>query len=297
MPRSRPCPRSARGSAEARRCRCAPRSRERGRSTWRRRGRPRAAWRADAAVLPRDCRCRRSCRSRRFAEPWRRDARSRSRLPDSAARSRSKAPASPRGRGRRRHAGRSEPGCRRCRAAPQNVEDRRGSARAPPRASRLGTRCLVWRAWSPTRPLVQVVVDRRMGRTPKLMVIGTLAGLFSGLFGVGGGTVIVPLLVLWLAYDERTATATSLAAIVFIAAFGAAVQGLYGNVDVIAAVEIGLPAVGGVLLGFPAVAGAASGVVLANALSGEVLRDGFAVMIIIVAAQLARRALRDDGSA
>jgi uncharacterized protein len=94
-----------------------------------------------------------------------------------------------------------------------------------------------------------VVVDRRTGRTPKLLVIGTLAGLFSGLFGVGGGSVIVPLLVLWLAYDERTATATSLAAIVFIAAFGAAVQGLYGNVDVIAAVEIGVPAVGGVLIG------------------------------------------------
>jgi uncharacterized membrane protein YfcA len=45
------------------------------------------------------------------------------------------------------------------------------------------------------------------------MAIGTLAGLFSGLFGVGGGSVIVPLLVLWLDYDERSATATSLAAV------------------------------------------------------------------------------------
>jgi uncharacterized protein len=79
------------------------------------------------------------------------------------------------------------------------------------------------------------------------MVIGTLAGLFSGLFGVGGGSV--PLLVLWLAYDERAATATSLAAIGFIAAFGAAVQGLYGNVHVLDAIEIGLPAVAGVLIG------------------------------------------------
>ena len=43
-------------------------------------------------------------------------------------------------------------------------------------------------------------------------------GLFSGLFGVGGGTVIVPLLVLWLGYEEREATGTSLAAIVLIAA-------------------------------------------------------------------------------
>ncbi len=81
------------------------------------------------------------------------------------------------------------------------------------------------------------------------MVIGTLAGLFSGLFGVGGGSVIVPLLILWLAYDERSATATSLAAIIFIAAFGAAAQGLYGNVNVLDAALIGVPAVGGVLIG------------------------------------------------
>jgi uncharacterized protein len=81
------------------------------------------------------------------------------------------------------------------------------------------------------------------------MVIGTLAGLFSGLFGVGGGSVIVPLLILWLAYDERSATATSLAAIIFIAACGAAAQGLYGNVNVLDAVLIGLPAVGGVVIG------------------------------------------------
>jgi uncharacterized protein len=81
------------------------------------------------------------------------------------------------------------------------------------------------------------------------MVIGTLAGLFSGLFGVGGGSVIVPLLVLWLAYDERAATATSLAAIIFIAGFGAAAQGFYGNVHVLDALLIGVPAVGGVVLG------------------------------------------------
>jgi len=81
------------------------------------------------------------------------------------------------------------------------------------------------------------------------MVIGTLAGLFSGLFGVGGGTVIVPLLILWLAYDERSATGTSLAAIIFIAAFGAAVQGLYGNVHVLDALLIGVPAIAGVLIG------------------------------------------------
>jgi uncharacterized membrane protein YfcA len=86
-------------------------------------------------------------------------------------------------------------------------------------------------------------------RPSKLIAIGTLAGLFSGLFGVGGGAVMVPLLVLWLAYDERAATATSLAAIAAIAAVAALVQGLYGDVDVGAAALVGVPAVGGVVAG------------------------------------------------
>jgi uncharacterized protein len=83
----------------------------------------------------------------------------------------------------------------------------------------------------------------------KLAAIGTAAGVFSGLFGVGGGSVIVPLLVLWLGYGPREATGTSLAAIVFIAGFAAATQGAYGNLHVLDAVLIGVPAVGGVLIG------------------------------------------------
>jgi uncharacterized membrane protein YfcA len=90
---------------------------------------------------------------------------------------------------------------------------------------------------------------RSPGNILKLMGIGTAAGLFSGVFGVGGGTVIVPLLVLWLGYGEREATGTSLAAIVFIAAFAAAVQAGYGNVRVADGLLVGVPAVGGVLLG------------------------------------------------
>ena len=54
-------------------------------------------------------------------------------------------------------------------------------------------------------------------RLARLAVIATAAGVWSGLFGVGGGIVIVPLLVLWLGYGEREATGTSLAAIVIIA--------------------------------------------------------------------------------
>ena len=87
------------------------------------------------------------------------------------------------------------------------------------------------------------------GRTVKLGLTGTAAGLFSGLFGVGGGTVIVPLLVLWLSYDERRAAGTSLAAIAAIAAVATLAQGAYGNVHVLNGLLVGIPAVGGVLLG------------------------------------------------
>ena len=87
------------------------------------------------------------------------------------------------------------------------------------------------------------------GRTLRLAAIGTAAGLFSGLFGVGGGAVIVPLLVLWLGLDERAATGTSLAAIVVIAAVATAVHGAYGNVHLREGVLVGLPAVAGVLIG------------------------------------------------
>jgi uncharacterized membrane protein YfcA len=88
-----------------------------------------------------------------------------------------------------------------------------------------------------------------MRRTLQLAAIGTAAGVFSGLFGVGGGTVVVPLLVLWLGYGERLATGTSLAAIVVIAAVGAGVQGAYGNLHVGDGLLVGIPACGGVLAG------------------------------------------------
>ena len=78
-------------------------------------------------------------------------------------------------------------------------------------------------------------------RSLKLAVIGTAAGFFSGLFGVGGGTVMVPLLVLWLAYEERPATGTSLAAIIAIASFAAGVQALYRNVKVVDGLLVGIP--------------------------------------------------------
>ena len=86
-------------------------------------------------------------------------------------------------------------------------------------------------------------------RTLALAAIGSVAGLFSGLFGVGGGIVMVPLLLLWLSYGEREAAGTSLAAIVVIATAAALTHGAYGNVRLTEGLLVGLPAVGGVLAG------------------------------------------------
>jgi uncharacterized protein len=88
-----------------------------------------------------------------------------------------------------------------------------------------------------------------MRRTLQLAAVGTAAGGFSGMFGVGGGIVIVPLLVMWLGYGQREATGTSLAAIVVIAGVTAALQALYGNVDFAKGVLIGVPAVFGAIIG------------------------------------------------
>jgi uncharacterized membrane protein YfcA len=84
----------------------------------------------------------------------------------------------------------------------------------------------------------------------KLAAIGTAAGAFSGLFGVGGGTIIVPLLIFWFGYGERLATGTSLAAIVLIGLLGALAQGgIYGNVHVGTALLLSIPAVLGIVIG------------------------------------------------
>ncbi|MGE4425078.1 MAG: sulfite exporter TauE/SafE family protein [Solirubrobacteraceae bacterium] len=86
-------------------------------------------------------------------------------------------------------------------------------------------------------------------RTLVLIGIGSAAGVFSGLFGVGGGTVMVPLLVLAMGLDERRATSVSLGAIVIIAAAAVMAQGAYGQVRVVEGLLVGVPAIGGVLFG------------------------------------------------
>jgi len=83
----------------------------------------------------------------------------------------------------------------------------------------------------------------------KLAGIGLLAGLFGALFGVGGGIVIVPLLVMAFAFDQRRASATSLAAILLSSVAGAATYAFHGEVKPGAAAIVGIPAVVGVLAG------------------------------------------------
>ncbi|HEX8742690.1 MAG TPA: sulfite exporter TauE/SafE family protein [Thermoleophilaceae bacterium] len=113
-------------------------------------------------------------------------------------------------------------------------------------------------------------------RLLRLAVIGSVAGAFSGLFGVGGGTVIVPLLILWFGYGEREATGTSLFAIVLIATLAAAIQGLHGNVDPLRAAIVGVPALGGV----------AAGTALQQRVPERAVAAAFAVLLVVSAALL-----------
>lgn len=76
----------------------------------------------------------------------------------------------------------------------------------------------------------------------RLVLIGLTAGFFSALFGVGGGIVIVPLLLLYCAFNARSATATSLAAIGVTAVSGVIAYALHGDVRVEYAALVGLPA-------------------------------------------------------
>jgi uncharacterized protein len=83
----------------------------------------------------------------------------------------------------------------------------------------------------------------------RLLVIGLAAGFFSALFGVGGGVVIVPLLLLAGGFELRHATATSLGAIAVTATAGVVTYAIHGDVEPVYAALVGVPATGGVLVG------------------------------------------------
>jgi len=83
----------------------------------------------------------------------------------------------------------------------------------------------------------------------RLVLIGLVAGFFSALFGVGGGVIVVPLLLLLCRWDARNATATSLAAIGITALSGVITYAFHGDVDVKYAALVGLPAAAGAVGG------------------------------------------------
>lgn len=84
---------------------------------------------------------------------------------------------------------------------------------------------------------------------PRLLLIGLVAGFFAALFGVGGGILIVPLLILVAAYAERRAMGTSLAAIGITAAAGTIVYALHGYLQPVDAALVGVPAMAGAVVG------------------------------------------------
>lgn len=113
------------------------------------------------------------------------------------------------------------------------------------------------------------------------VLIGVAAGLLSGLLGIGGGALFVPALVLVLGLGQIEAEATSLLAIVPVAAVGAWRQHRYGNVRVREGLTIGLIAIPGAL----------AGVVLVNVVPERATEYAFAVLLLWIAWRLARGAL------
>lgn len=110
----------------------------------------------------------------------------------------------------------------------------------------------------------------------RLVGIGLVAGLFSTLFGVGGGIVIVPLLILLAGFDGRSAAATSLAAIGITALAGTILYGVEGHFELAHAA----------LVGVPAAAGAVVGATVQQRVSPRRLTLAFSLFLAVIAAWL-----------
>jgi uncharacterized membrane protein YfcA len=114
------------------------------------------------------------------------------------------------------------------------------------------------------------------------ILLGFAGGVVGGLLGVGGGVLFVPALAIFLDESQLTAEATSLLAIVPVAAAGAWRQHRYGNVRLR----------DGLLVGALSPLGVVAGVALANAVSERVLELSFAALVLLIAIRLAVRAIR-----
>jgi hypothetical protein len=109
-----------------------------------------------------------------------------------------------------------------------------------------------------------------------LVAIGLLAGVFSSLFGVGGGILLVPLLMLLAAFPAREAAATSLGAIGITAIAGVLLYAARGEVHVGYALLVGIPGAAGALVGAS----------LQQRISGRALTAAFAGLLVLVAGWL-----------
>src|SRR3954463_3198129 len=114
---------------------------------------------------------------------------------------------------------------------------------------------------------------------PRRMLGLAAVGSAAGVFGVGGGAVVVPLLVLRFAYPDRAAMGTSLLAIAVMAGAAMLTQGAYGNLHVDAGLLVGVPAVGGVV----------AGTWLQQRVPVRTVRLLFAAVLVVAAADLALR--------
>jgi uncharacterized protein len=110
----------------------------------------------------------------------------------------------------------------------------------------------------------------------RLVLIGLAAGFLSALLGVGGGTVVVPLLLLVCAFGIREATGTSLAALVITAAAGAVAYTVHGDLEPAYAALVGIPAAGGAL----------AGTALQQRVHGRMLSLLFAALLVAIAVYL-----------
>ena len=108
------------------------------------------------------------------------------------------------------------------------------------------------------------------GHSARLVGIGLVAGIFSSLFGVGGGLVIVPLLLLLAAYPPHHATATSLGAIAITAVAGVVAYAFRHDIRYAYAALVGLPAMVGVV----------GGAALQQRFTGRALTLAFAVLLL-----------------
>nr|WP_257786085.1 sulfite exporter TauE/SafE family protein [Actinoalloteichus hymeniacidonis] len=119
-------------------------------------------------------------------------------------------------------------------------------------------------------------VRRAPARWPVLVAIGLIAGALSGLFGIGGGVAIVPLLVAWCGRDQRQAVATSLLALGPLAVAGVLGYSAHGQIDL----RFALPLAVGSMIG------AWIGAHLLNKVPLAALRWFFAGISLVTAARL-----------